>query len=453
MKTAISSWRWLLLLAALYIAQGLPAGLFAHALPTLWRTQGVDLVWIGALKLLALPWVLKALWAPWLDARLQSGWSWKVTLMLLQSAFAAGLFLLALGLGDGGLGEGEFGEGGQGDSEQAPGVAALWPLMLLIGLINLFAATQDIITDGLAVRRLPPAMRGLANSLQVTGYKVGMLAGGSGLLFVLAWLDGSMALVLLGLLVLALLLPLALGDWAESRPAASPIAVAMATNTATSKPQDASARDWRSGFWRSGMGLWLLLVAAFKVADSLGSAMIKPMLVDLGWQLPAIAQQTLMATLAGLAGAVFGGMVFRTLGAWHSLMWSGLAQALGIAAYALLPGWGGDPWGVYLVSMGEQFADGWSSVALFAAMMGLCRQAWAGADYTLLASLQVVAAGVFGLVGGWLAGQLGYSRFFVVAGALGLLVQGILWGARYRLARWADETGYEAVAKSRRMRR
>ena len=55
------------MLASLYCAQGLPSGLVAHALPALLRQQGVDLALIGLLKLLALPWLLKALWAPWVD--------------------------------------------------------------------------------------------------------------------------------------------------------------------------------------------------------------------------------------------------------------------------------------------------------------------------------------------------------------------------------------------------
>ena len=57
----------LILLASLYCAQGLPSGLLAHSLPVLLRQHGVDLAWIGLLKLLALPWLLKVLWAPWVD--------------------------------------------------------------------------------------------------------------------------------------------------------------------------------------------------------------------------------------------------------------------------------------------------------------------------------------------------------------------------------------------------
>ncbi len=57
----------LVLLASLYCAQGLPSGLIAHSLPVLLRQHGVDLAVIGVLKLLALPWMLKVLWAPWVQ--------------------------------------------------------------------------------------------------------------------------------------------------------------------------------------------------------------------------------------------------------------------------------------------------------------------------------------------------------------------------------------------------
>ena len=87
----------LVLLASLYCAQGLPSGLVAHAMPVLLRQHGVDLAWIGLLKLLALPWLLKVLWAPWID-RMSSdrlghhrGW-----VLPLQSGVVGCLAVLAL---------------------------------------------------------------------------------------------------------------------------------------------------------------------------------------------------------------------------------------------------------------------------------------------------------------------------------------------------------------------
>ena len=55
------------LLAALYVAQGLPYGFFTQALPVLLRDAGLSLKAISATSLLFLPWALKFLWAPFVD--------------------------------------------------------------------------------------------------------------------------------------------------------------------------------------------------------------------------------------------------------------------------------------------------------------------------------------------------------------------------------------------------
>ena len=150
----------LVLLASLYCAQGLPSGLVAHAMPVLLRQHGVDLAWIGLLKLLALPWLLKVLWAPWID-RISSdrlghhrGW-----ILPLQSGVVGCLAVLAL------------------MDPQALFGSALWMLLGTLLLINLAAATQDVATDGLAVRLLPERWRGLLWALPLGSAFLCLLVG------------------------------------------------------------------------------------------------------------------------------------------------------------------------------------------------------------------------------------------------------------------------------------
>ena len=143
------------LLTSLYFAQGLPFGLFTQALPVMMRQQGYSLESIGLSNLLALPWVLKFLWAPWIDRI--SGPRRRVIVPL--NVVAAGL-LAALAV-------------------VSPG--AMVPLIVTVFLCNLAAATQDIATDALAVESLPPAERGIGNGVQVAGYRLGMVLGGGAL--------------------------------------------------------------------------------------------------------------------------------------------------------------------------------------------------------------------------------------------------------------------------------
>ena len=62
------------LLGSLYFSQGLPYGFFTQALPVLLRTQGLSLPAIGAANMLALPWMLKFLWAPLVDRTPSGAW-------------------------------------------------------------------------------------------------------------------------------------------------------------------------------------------------------------------------------------------------------------------------------------------------------------------------------------------------------------------------------------------
>ncbi|GAA0843718.1 MFS transporter [Marinobacter szutsaonensis] len=390
--------RVLTTLLALYLAQGLPSGLFAHALPVFWREAGVSLTWIGALKLLALPWVLKAFWAPFVDRSLMHGqtpFSW---ILRLQLTAALLLIVLAwLGLVP--------------DSASALVAAAL-----MVMTINLLMATQDIITDGLAVRWIAPHWRGLANTIQVAGYKIGMLAGGSLLLIVTGYLEPETALLLPALLLVALLFVVG-----RSRGVRQPLAMESAPG-----PGNSSLGAAFIGFWRQpGTAFWLMMVIGYKVADAMGSGMIRPMLSDAGWGSQAIGTFTLITTLVGLIGAGLGGWLYTVMGGHRALIVAGIAQALTIMAWVPAVGPAAEVSTIYIVGLAEQLADGASTVVLFAMMMNVCRRQWAGTDFTVQASIQVVAAGLFGALGGVIADLAGYSALMITAGLAGLGVMGV----------------------------
>ncbi|MDP3816116.1 MFS transporter [Pseudomonas sp.] len=386
----------LILLASLYCAQGLPSGLLAHSLPVLLRQHGVDLALIGLLKLLALPWLLKVLWAPWVDRlasrRLGHHRGWILPLQLGVIGLLAALALM--------------------DPQRLFDSQFLLLIGLLL-LINLAAATQDIATDGLCVRLLPERWRGLGNSLQVGGYKVGMLVSGSGLLLAMDVLGWQLSLGLVAALLVLMTVPV--WRFAENRQ--------LPFQPALAEPAGPGLllRHYRGLLAQPGMLLWLAVLLSFKLGDALGSPMIKPMLVDQGWSNAELGQLTLISSLAGIGGALLGGLLYARIGALRALLLFGLLQAAGIAAMAWLVGAGGQFGLVYAVALFEQIADGMSTVALFAVMMRQCRPEHEGADFTLQASVQLLLAGLVGASSGLLAQWLGYQALFLGAGALGLL--------------------------------
>jgi predicted MFS family arabinose efflux permease len=299
--------------------------------------------------------------------------------------------------------------------------SAMWLLLGTLLLINLAAATQDVATDGLAVRLLPERWRGLGNSLQVGGYKLGMLASGSGLLLLVGYLGWNVSLGLLAAGLLVLTLPIAWFPEKKLLPFQAARAEAPGAGLLL--------RHYKGLLAQPGMMAWLVVVLTFKLGDALGSPMIKPMLVDQGWDASALGQLTLISSLAGIGGALLGGMLYARWDAMRSLLVFGMAQAAGLAAMAVLIGRGSEVGLVYAVALFEQGADGMSTVALFAVMMSRCRPEHEGADFTLQASAQLLLSGLVGACSGFLAKTVGYGGLFLGAALLGLAM--LVWVPRY----------------------
>ena len=180
-------------LLCLYVAQGLPTGIYNQALPAILRAHGVSLTAISLTALLAAPWALKAFWAPWVDRwywpRLGRSRSWILPLQL----FCVGAIAAIAGFDPASL-------------RTSAGLAEFFVLMFLL---NLMAATQDIATDALAVRTLQPGERAAGNSIQVAGYRAGLILGGGLLLYLLGAWTWSGAFLGVSVLLLVLTLPMA----------------------------------------------------------------------------------------------------------------------------------------------------------------------------------------------------------------------------------------------------
>jgi PAT family beta-lactamase induction signal transducer AmpG len=387
----------IVLLGSLYLAQGLPYGFFTQALPVMLRKQGFSLGSIGLTSLLALPWVLKFLWAPLVDRhywpRLGRRRSW---IMPMQAATVA---LLAA-------------------------IAALPPaqtqlLLAAAFATNLFAATQDIATDGLAVDILSPGQRGLGNGVQVAGYRVGMIIGGGLLLAVLAEIGWHGAFLSMAATLAVASVPIAV--YPER-------ALALAVGGPTPpKSAPSEAPRWRAAltsfFHRQGAKSAFLIVLVFKAGENFASGMLRPLLVDLGIGLADIGLVVGTAGfIAGLLGALFGGALVNRLGRKPALIVFSVLQALAVASVALLPG--ATLVGpksaalLYAVIIAEHLASGMATAALFTCMMDWCRKDLASTDYTLQASAVVLASGLFAMLSGFSSQALGYQAHYLLAAAL-----------------------------------
>lgn len=377
----------LLLLALLYVSQALPLGFFVIAMPAILRSRGMSLEQVGLLGALALPFLLKFLWAPLVDRFGAASGHYRSWLLWLQA-----LAVLVVG-----------------------GIAALdpvadWRMLLGLGAAFMFlAATQDVATDGLAVRLLWESDRGLGNGIQVGGYYLGQILGGG---LVLVLVDRFGWGVALGAMAGMLFLPLPL--------------VALLREPAAPRREARAAIGFAAlaGFFRRpGIGSWVGILLVWRLAETMTQWMMNPMLVDRGFSLERIGVLLgVLGSLGSLAGAALGGRLVGKLGRHRTLVLTGSLLAPALAAF-LLPASGFGGLGLtYAVVVLAAFAGGASTAALYTAAMDAAAYDTAGTDFTIQQSLAAVGPMIAAGVSGLSAGAFGYPGHFALAAGVQLLL-------------------------------
>ncbi len=372
--------RILLALSLLYAAQGVPYGFASDYMPVALRQAGYSMGLIAAVSWLQLPWQLKILWSTLADRPAIRVRSREILLVLQTLLFITiGLFAVA-------------------PLKQAP---ALW--FVLVFFTALFASTQDIFVDALAVRSLPREQLGFGNTAQVAGYRLGMLAGGAGLLLLIKPLGLRGAVLASGSLVLL----------------ATPAARMLRERE---DAPDSSAPE-RMEVMRLvkhilSPNVWPVIVLAltYKLGLHMAAVLIKPMLVDAKWtdQQIGLAAVTLGIT-AGLFGAAAGGVLHRVMSETRALALAGVLQAI-VCVPLVLALRLGVPLGWTTASIAtESFVSGLGTTVLFAALMSATRKADAGLHYTLLTSANTIAIGIGGQLGGSLADRIGKDSVLALA--------------------------------------
>ncbi|MCP3098750.1 MFS transporter [Myxococcus sp. K15C18031901] len=394
------------LLSSLYLSQGLPFGFFTQALPVLLRHQGLSLPAIGLTHLLALPWALKFLWAPLMDRHGSARWGRRRGYILPLQLLAAGL-LLSLALPEG-------------------TVDTRWLMAAVLG-VNLLAATQDVATDGLAVHLLSPSERGWGNGIQVAAYRVGMILGGGVMLAIFDQTGWRVTFLALGATLLLATLPIALH---REQPSPAP------------GHQSLGLAWW----WQQpGAAAWLALLVAYKAGEALATGMLRTFLVDQGMTLTDIAWMLGgVGFTAGLVGALIGGSLVVRMGRRHALRVFGVIQAGAVLLYAVVAsGQASRAW-LTLACGVEHVASGMATATLFTAMMDRCRPDHAATDYTVQASLVVLATGAAAALSGFSAQALGYTGHFVLSALL--CVAGVLCVSPALSSRWAPHPDLPEVS-------
>lgn len=151
------------LLISMYMCQTLSLGYVFAALPVIMRQQNMSLKSIGALFILHLPWAFKFLYASWVDRfyipSIGRRRSWIFPLQWLATVI---LVLLS----------------------QTPPGTHFTAMYMLILMLHIVMATNDIAVDGYATDILQPSERPWGNTIQAGARFAGLMLG-SGLMLIL----------------------------------------------------------------------------------------------------------------------------------------------------------------------------------------------------------------------------------------------------------------------------
>lgn len=144
-------------LLVLYSSQYLPLGFFFGAIPAILGTNGVKMEVIGSIYMLGLFWVVKFLWAPFIDKyslfnskNHYKSWLYSVQVLLAITMFICAFFSIT---------------------------EHFIVSLCLIALINFFSSLQDIAVDGLVLNNIDKNELEYANSMQTIGTFMGSMLG------------------------------------------------------------------------------------------------------------------------------------------------------------------------------------------------------------------------------------------------------------------------------------
>jgi MFS family permease len=376
----------LLTLLSLYMAQSIPMSFFSTVVPVIMRQQHYSLEAIGLMQLIKLPWIIKFLWAPYVDRTGSSTAGYRRWIFFSEAFYAFSVAAVAF-----------F------SLEQQFSV-----IILLMVLAITASATQDIATDAWAILTLKKEERSLGNSMQSMGSFFGSMIGSGALLVVYHYLGWTWLLLALAGVVLLAIIPLLIFK---------PEAVIRKRP----RSKSVSFKDIGSFFTQNGIWKQLFLLAVFQSSLVGIMTMVKPLMIDFGYSVKEIGIISgIFGTAAGALFALLAGLLMRRISRGNS--------AKVFAAFNLIPP-------VYFLAFGADMAMPgviWLGVALlwgafaagmvflFTIAMDQVRHCREGTDFTLQIVIVHFSSLILAVLSGKIAGTWSYSGLFVFSIGMGL---------------------------------
>jgi PAT family beta-lactamase induction signal transducer AmpG len=431
---AVAAYRNPRVIAMLFLgfSAGLPFMLVFSTLSAWLREIGVERATIGMLSWVGIIYSIKFFWAPVVDRLplpllhrlLGRRRSW---MLLAQIGIAAGLFNMA----------------------HLNPVGHLGAMAALALLVAFSSATQDISIDAWRIEIVPQQMQGVMAAAYQLGYRIAIMVGSAGALWIAAdfgWTaaySAMAAMVGVGILT-TLLIPEPAPRVERQTIAQEQRVVAWLESKAHWPDSMRQVGAWFVGavvcpfvdfFSRYGTKLAILMlafIASYRLTDFTMGVMANPFYLDVGYTLKQIAAVAKgYGVIMSIIGTILGGVAVARLGTVKSLaLGSILVIASNLMFMTLAFQNSASLVGLATVISADNLAMGVAGTALIAYLSSLTSASYTATQYALFSSMYALPGKLLMGTSGFVVDAVGYPWFFVYTSALGipaLLMLYFLW--------------------------
>lgn len=373
--------RNILAVLLLGFSSGLPLALTGATLQAWFTQSGIDVITIGILTLVGLPYVLKVFWAPILDRYIPPLWGRRRGWILMaQLGLSVTLFMMAW---------------------MNPTTQAVKMGMIAL-VIAFLSASQDIAIDAYRTDILLPDERGLGSAAYVFAYRMAMLISG-GLALIFAEHYGWR----LTYEIMALLMGLSIISTYFAPEISSSIHAPQSFN-------DAIVKSLLNLLTRNRLIIILLFIMFYKFGDALALALMSNFLLKgVGFSLTTVGLTfKTFGLFATILGAFVGGALMTRITLFNALLWFGILQAFSNLMFMFVA-IAGNNYPIMASSIFiEAFCSGLGTAAFMAFLMALCDHRYTATQFALLSCVASLARVLIGPFAALMQSHYGWVTYF-----------------------------------------
>jgi PAT family beta-lactamase induction signal transducer AmpG len=393
-------------------ASGLPLMLTASSLLLWYKDSGISTQNISFLTLIAVPYTLKYLWAPFLDKinllgfGRRKGWIFLTQISLI--------LLIAL------------------MSSFSPASSPF--IIAFIGFLICFvSATQDIAINAYQTEVLDESERALGNAVAVMGYRIGMVVTGSIVLIIADKLNNNWNLTWLMILPFFVICPLYTLILKETKQFDRPKSF-----------KEAFTVPFIEFFMRKDVVtavIMLAIIVVYKLADAIAFSLNTVFFVDIGFDKTTIALSYKAFSLAAtIIGLVFGGLVAKKIGVYKSFLYFSIIMACANLMYVALAIVGKNYYLMVSSVAVEYFCGAMGTAILVAMIMSLVNLKFSATQFAILSSIDSLGRVLAGPLAGYIQTHYNWSGLFIFSFLIGMVVSLFIYTFRQRVKEMARLT-------------